>query len=103
MATIFGGCDRRQWRAKSYLQRVAGYCLTGSIREHALFFLYGTGANGKSVFLNVLSEAMGDYSTNTPAETFMDSAFQRHSTELASLAGSRMVMSSETEQGSVLG
>ena len=95
LADVTGGNGELQ----SYLQRVAGYCLTGSIREHALFFLYGTGANGKSVFLNVLSEAMGDYSTNTPAETFMDSAFQRHSTELASLAGSRMVMSSETEQG----
>src|SRR5206468_8745293 len=36
----------------AYLQRVAGYCLTGVTTEHALFFLYGTGANGKGVFLN---------------------------------------------------
>ena len=35
----------------AYLQRVAGYCLTGSTREHALFFCYGTGANGKGVFI----------------------------------------------------
>ena len=28
---------------------MAGYCLTGTIREHALFFAYGTGANGKGV------------------------------------------------------
>lgn len=33
----------------SYLQHVARYCLTGSTREHALFFLFGTGGNGKSV------------------------------------------------------
>jgi putative DNA primase/helicase len=31
------------------LQRVLGYALTGLTDEHALFFLYGTGANGKSV------------------------------------------------------
>jgi putative DNA primase/helicase len=30
----------------AYLQRMTGYALTGSIQEHALFFLYGTGANG---------------------------------------------------------
>jgi putative DNA primase/helicase len=37
-----------------YLQRMAGYCLTGLTAEHVLFFLYGTGANGKSVFINTL-------------------------------------------------
>src|ERR1041385_8957979 len=30
-----------------FLQRVVGYSLTGVTREHALFFLFGTGANGK--------------------------------------------------------
>ena len=38
------------YELQAFLQRVIGYCLTGSTREHALFFLYGTGANGKSVF-----------------------------------------------------
>ena len=38
----------------AYLQRMVGYCLTGVTSEHALFFLYGTGANGKSVFVNAL-------------------------------------------------
>jgi putative DNA primase/helicase len=42
-----------------FLQQVGGYCLTGSISEHALFFIYGSGGNGKSVFQNVLSEIMG--------------------------------------------
>ena len=36
----------------AFVQRMAGYSLTGSTQEHALFFLYGTGANGKSVFTN---------------------------------------------------
>jgi hypothetical protein len=38
---------------QNFLKRIAGYCLTGSIDEHALFFLYGTGGNGKGVFLNL--------------------------------------------------
>ena len=33
----------------AYVQRIAGYTLTGSTREHAMFFGFGTGANGKSV------------------------------------------------------
>jgi phage/plasmid-associated DNA primase len=42
-----------------FLQRMAGYALTGLTREHALFFLYGTGANGKSVFVNTISGILG--------------------------------------------
>ncbi len=46
---------------QAYLQRMVGYCLTGVTSAHALFFLYGTGANGKSVFANVISTILGDY------------------------------------------
>ena len=46
---------------QSYLQRVAGYSLTGDTSEHALFFAYGVGANGKSTFLNAVSGMIGDY------------------------------------------
>ncbi|MBK8176635.1 MAG: hypothetical protein IPK66_15620 [Rhodospirillales bacterium] len=46
---------------QAFLARVAGYGLTGSTREHALFFLYGTGANGKGTFLNTLTGILGDY------------------------------------------
>ena len=38
----------------AFLQRMAGYALTGLTREHALFFLYGTGANGKTTFLGAI-------------------------------------------------
>jgi putative DNA primase/helicase len=42
-----------------FLRRMAGYSLTGSTQEHALFFLYGTGANGKSTFLNANNRSCG--------------------------------------------
>jgi putative DNA primase/helicase len=45
----------------SYLQRLLGYGLTGLTREHALFFGYGTGANGKSVLLSTVAGILGDY------------------------------------------
>jgi putative DNA primase/helicase len=83
----------------AFLQRVAGYTLTGSTAEHALFFLYGTGANGKSTFLNALTSALGDYHKTSPIETFTASNSDRHPTELAGLRGARLVTSVETEEG----
>ncbi|WP_297479092.1 phage/plasmid primase, P4 family [Ferrovum sp.] len=82
-----------------YLQRMAGYCMTGVTSEHALFFLYGTGANGKSVFLNVLATILGDYATNAPMDTFMETRTDHHPTDLAGLRGARFVSAIETEQG----
>ena len=84
---------------QAYLQRTVGYALTGSTREHALFFLYGTGANGKSVFLNTIAAILGDYATNAPMDTFMETRADRHPTDMASLRGARFVSSIETEQG----
>ena len=69
----------------SYLQRVFGYGLTGEILEHALFFWYGTGANGKSVLLSTVSGLLGDYHTVAPIETFTVSNSDRHPTDLAGL------------------
>ncbi len=82
-----------------FLQRVAGYCLTGSTKEHALFFAYGTGANGKSVFINTISKILGDYATSTPMETLTASYSDRHPTEIADLRGARLVTAIETEDG----
>jgi putative DNA primase/helicase len=41
-----------------FLRRVAGYALTGITRDQALFFLYGPGGNGKSVFVGALAGVM---------------------------------------------
>lgn len=82
-----------------FLQRMAGYCLTGSTSEHAVFFLYGTGANGKSVFINTVSGILGEYHKIAPIEVFLDSKTERHPTELAMLRGARLVTAVETEEG----
>jgi len=95
LAEVTGGDADLQ----AYLQRVSGYCLTGSTREHALFFLYGTGANGKSVFVNTLATILGDYAASAPMDTFMEARGDRHPTDLAGLRGARFVSSIETEQG----
>lgn len=82
-----------------FLQRMAGYCLTGSTRDHALFFVYGTGGNGKGTFLNTLQWIMGDYAKAAPADMFTERKHEAHTTELARLMGARLVAAQETEEG----
>lgn len=82
-----------------FLQQVAGYCLTGITREHALFFLYGPGGNGKGVFVNTMSRILGEYAIAAAMDTFTASRYDRHPTDLADLAGARLVTASETEEG----
>jgi len=82
-----------------YLARAAGYALTGVTTEHVMFFLYGTGANGKSVFLNTLAFVWGDYATHAPIDAFMETRGERHPTDLAKLRGARLVIATEVGQG----
>jgi putative DNA primase/helicase len=82
-----------------FLQQWCGYSLTGITREHALVFVYGPGGNGKSVFLNVVTTILKDYAVTAAMETFTASINDKHPTDLAMLAGARLVTSSETEEG----
>lgn len=82
-----------------FMQRAAGYALTGLTTEHKLLFLYGTGRNGKSVFLNVLSRIWADYARKAAAETFLNSQMERHPTDIAGLRGARLVIGSELPRG----
>lgn len=83
----------------AYLQRLAGYALTGSTEEHVLAFLWGTGGNGKGTFLNTLRECVGDYAKVASMDVFVSSKFTRHSVDVADLAGARLVTAQETEEG----
>ncbi len=82
-----------------FMQRAAGYALTGCTNEHKLLFLYGTGRNGKSVFLNILFWLWNDYARKAAAETFLNSSIERHSTDIAGLNGARLVVGSELPRG----
>jgi putative DNA primase/helicase len=105
------GCDCPLWRKflaritaddlalQAFLQRAAGYALTGITNEHALFFAYGTGGNGKSVFLSTLTGIMRAYAAVAQMETFTVSQGERHPADLAMLRGARLVTAQETEEG----
>lgn len=82
-----------------YLQRVVGYALTGDTREQCLFMLHGTGANGKSTFLEVLRSLLGDYGQQADFSTFLYSKDDRIRNDIARLMGRRFVAAVEADAG----
>ena len=86
----------------AYLQRAAGYSLTGDISEHAMFILYGVGRNGKSTFLESVSSAIGDYGTTTEFSTWFERKSENVRHDLADLKGARYVTAIESQQGKKL-
>ena len=82
-----------------YIQKVMGYSMTSLTTEQCLFILWGAGANGKSTFLNTISNLMGDYAEHTLAETFMKKQNEGINNDVARLRAVRFVSTSETEQG----
>ncbi|PHQ68332.1 MAG: hypothetical protein COB97_09955 [Paracoccus sp.] len=85
----------------AFMQRAAGYALTGSTVEHKLLFLFGSGRNGKSVFLNTLLDIWGTYGRRVAATTFLSSQTERHPTDIAGLQGARLAIASELQRGKV--
>ena len=83
-----------------YLQRMIGYCMTAYTKEQCMFFLYGNGSNGKSVFVDTIAYMLGEYAASCQPETVM--MRDRNNTargDLARLKGARMVVTSEPNDG----
>lgn len=84
----------------SFVQRAVGSSLPGVIRDQVLFFLHGSGANGKSTFIEALLGALGsDYATQAAPNLLMAKTFDAHPTEVADLCGKRFVATVEIGDG----
>ena len=84
-----------------YVQKAVGYSLTGSTTEQCAFFLYGTGRNGKSTFIDIIRDIFGDYAANIQPETIMVRSNQSTAinSDIARLKGARLVTSVEPNEG----
>ena len=84
-----------------FLLRLMGSCLTGDASRQGFGFLYGHGANGKSVLIELIAWLLGDYAHKIPTEMLM--RHQRNpqgpSPDIVSLKGRRFVYANETEEG----
>lgn len=87
-----------------WIQMFCGYLLTGSTEEHIFLFCYGQGANGKSVFIEILKYILDDYGRAIASETLSESKRQAGGAtpDLAALVGVRLVICSETEDNTAL-
>jgi putative DNA primase/helicase len=83
----------------AYLRRFVGYLLVGDTSDQSLHFLYGLGANGKSVFCEVVMHLLGEYAVACSPDLIM---LRRHSgipNDVARLRGVRVALMNETTQG----
>ena len=96
LSEIFGGNEE----LIRYVQKAVGYSLTGLTDEQCAFFLYGTGRNGKSTFLDIIREIFGDYASNIQPETIMvRTGAGAANSDIARLKGARLVTSVEPNEG----
>jgi putative DNA primase/helicase len=92
--------DDRAERLTAFLKRSSGYALTGLTKEQCVFFLHGTGSNGKSTFLEVMQAILEDYAQSTPSYSLL--AKDRHDgipNDIARLRGARLVTTVEIGEG----
>lgn len=82
-----------------YLQLAVGYTLTGSNAEQCLFFLHGSGQNGKGVYSETLKRLFGDYGQVAPESMFVKDRNQSATNDIARLAGCRLAVASELGEG----
>lgn len=83
-----------------FVRRLSGMALVGQVVEHVLPIFYGTGANGKSVFLETVCNLLGsDYAMAAPHGFLIASKSDKHPTEVADLHGMRLVAANETDEG----
>lgn len=87
----------------AFVRRAVGYTLSGDLREETFAFVHGETRTGKSTFMDAVSSMLGAYAKKADFETFLrrrDVGGPR--SDLARLAGSRLVYSIEVEDGKTL-
>lgn len=87
---------------RAFVQRAVGYSLTGEVSEQVLFFVFGLGANGKSVFLESLAALFGEFHRAIRAETLSRRTNEGVPNDIAALVGVRLGTGSEIPEGSRL-
>jgi putative DNA primase/helicase len=87
---------------RAYLKRVVGYSVSGLTIEQVIFLHHGKTSNGKSVLMDILGSALGEYAGGASPKALIETKNEQHTTHIASLAGPRFLMMSETARGARL-
>ncbi|HSI62793.1 MAG TPA: phage/plasmid primase, P4 family, partial [Candidatus Saccharimonadia bacterium] len=82
-----------------FMQVSAGYWLTGDTSAQCFWFLYGSGANGKSTFLETLYRLGSGYSQRANEMLASNPKGNNTPLELSTLPGVRLLVGSEVADG----
>lgn len=92
----------------AYLQRVFGYGITGTCKEHVFLMLFGRGRNGKSLLCDIIQTALGGLDATAALAAPVQSEMLLEqgkrsaagpSPDIMSLRGMRLTFASETDEG----
>ncbi len=83
----------------AYLQRSAGYAMSGVTKEDAVWMFAGPGSNGKSTFTAAVQSLLGSYARPLPFELFLSSHSDKRKWSLAETSQCRLVVCEESEEG----
>lgn len=86
----------------AFYQEMSGYCLTGSVAEKSLFYIWGSKSDtGKSTFIRVIQDIMGSYSDTVPVQSIISKSGESDSipNDIAKIAGARLVTATEPATG----
>ncbi|MCB1177827.1 MAG: hypothetical protein KDK36_09635 [Leptospiraceae bacterium] len=85
-----------------YVQMILGSCLVPIVKNEHWYFCYGEGNNGKSTLFKIMESILGRYYSSIKSDVLMKKNSTDHRTSIAKLFDSRMVVSSETNDGTSL-
>ena len=95
--TTGGDVDLRR-----FLQKAVGYSANGTAMHELMFLIHGPTRSGKGTFTEAVKATLGDYVKTVDFEVFMQKKRDPQAAQpaFARLLGSRMLFSSEIEEGS---
>ncbi|WP_167829031.1 phage/plasmid primase, P4 family [Streptomyces sp. MZ04] len=83
---------------RAFVQRLLGYAMLGTVREHVMAIWTGSGKNGKSTLIETVKRAFGGYGITAEPELLLHRE-GAHPTGQADLMGVRLAVISETGEG----
>jgi len=82
-----------------YMHKALGYSLTADMREQCFFVAFGSGSNGKSVWLDTLETVWGSYGHRADMRIFAGHG-EVSTFHLADFRGRRLIFAAETKPNS---
>ncbi len=82
-----------------FIQQLLGIGLTAEALEDILGIFYGSGGNGKSVFVEIIKQILGTYAATANSDLFVDKQSEGISNDIARLVNIRTLVASETKEG----